>query len=160
VITGTVTEDGVPVIMLPVAGQLWQGIVDTGINGDLELPEGLRSLVNARFLGRMTSLLASGRHREEDLYLVEVPFDGQLVQAKATFVPGQEILIGIHLLRLYRLEISFPARTVLLALAPYGDAITLSDLNCPVNRYGGNNTSCYNWQLNADNRGANWYFER
>src|SRR5262245_48872529 len=41
----------------------------------------------------------------------------------------------------------------------YGDSSTLPDLNCPVNRYGGNNTSRYNWQLNADNRGADWYFE-
>ena len=35
----------------------------------------------------------------------------------------------------------------------YGTAATLSDLNAPLNRYGGNNTSRYNWQLNADNRG-------
>src|SRR5689334_1068472 len=35
----------------------------------------------------------------------------------------------------------------------------LSDLNVPINRYGGNNTSRYNWQVNADNRGADWYFE-
>src|ERR1700736_1795840 len=41
----------------------------------------------------------------------------------------------------------------------YGDATTLPDLNCPVNRYGGNNSSRYNWQLNADNRGQDWYFE-
>src|SRR5712691_1019931 len=41
----------------------------------------------------------------------------------------------------------------------YGDATTLPDLNCPINRYGGNNTSRYNWQLNADNRGQDWYFE-
>ena len=41
----------------------------------------------------------------------------------------------------------------------YGDASTLPDLNCPINRYGGNNTSRYNWQVNADNRGADWYFE-
>ena len=34
-----------------------------------------------------------------------------------------------------------------------------SDLNCPLNRLGGNNTSRYNWQVNADNRGADWYFE-
>ena len=40
-----------------------------------------------------------------------------------------------------------------------GDASTLPDLNCPINRYGGNNTSRYNWQVNADNRGADWYFE-
>jgi PKD repeat protein len=41
----------------------------------------------------------------------------------------------------------------------YGTAATLADLNCPLNRYGGNNTSRYNWQLNADNRGQDWYFE-
>ena len=35
----------------------------------------------------------------------------------------------------------------------------LRDLNAPLNRYGGNNTSRYNWQLNADNRGNDWYFE-
>src|SRR5437867_1714205 len=35
----------------------------------------------------------------------------------------------------------------------------LSDLNVPLNRNGGNNTTRYNWQLNADNRGNDWYFE-
>ena len=34
-----------------------------------------------------------------------------------------------------------------------GDFGTLSDLNAPLKRYGGNNTSRYNWRLNADNRG-------
>ncbi len=29
----------------------------------------------------------------------------------------------------------------------YGDAASLSDLNCPLNRLGGNNTSRYNWQV-------------
>jgi len=41
----------------------------------------------------------------------------------------------------------------------YADSPTLSDLNCPLNRYGGNNSSRYNWQLNADNRGNDWYYE-
>src|SRR6266403_92102 len=41
----------------------------------------------------------------------------------------------------------------------YGTAATLSDLNAPLNRYGGNNTSRYNWQVNGDNRGSDWYFE-
>ena len=35
----------------------------------------------------------------------------------------------------------------------------LADLNVPLNRYGGNNTTRTNWQQNADNRGADWYFE-
>jgi hypothetical protein len=35
----------------------------------------------------------------------------------------------------------------------------LSDLNTPLNRSGGNPATRYNWQLNADNRGSDWYFE-
>jgi Glycoside hydrolase family 44 len=35
----------------------------------------------------------------------------------------------------------------------------LADLNAPLNRNGGNNTTRYNWQLNADNRGNDWYYE-
>ena len=35
----------------------------------------------------------------------------------------------------------------------------LADLNVPLNRYGGNNTTRTNWQQNADNRGADWYFQ-
>ncbi len=41
----------------------------------------------------------------------------------------------------------------------YASTATLADLNVALHRYGGNNTSRYNWQLNADNRGADWYFE-
>ncbi len=41
----------------------------------------------------------------------------------------------------------------------YGSSATLLDLNAPLSRCGGNNTSRYNWQLNADNRGNDWYFE-
>jgi len=41
----------------------------------------------------------------------------------------------------------------------YGTTAQLSDLNVPLNRYGGNNSSRYNWQLNADNRAQDWYFE-
>jgi hypothetical protein len=38
-------------------------------------------------------------------------------------------------------------------------AAQLNDLNVPLNRNGGNNTTRYNWQQNADNRGNDWYFE-
>jgi len=41
----------------------------------------------------------------------------------------------------------------------YGTTTQLADLNVPLNRYGGNNSSRYNWQLNADNRDQDWYFE-
>src|SRR5438094_9411274 len=41
----------------------------------------------------------------------------------------------------------------------YASTAQLQDLNCAVNRQGGNNTSRYNWQLNADNRANDWYYE-
>jgi PKD repeat protein len=41
----------------------------------------------------------------------------------------------------------------------YATPAQLQDLNAPLHRYGGNNTSRYNWQLNADNRGMDWYFQ-
>ena len=35
----------------------------------------------------------------------------------------------------------------------------LDALNAPLNRHGGNATSRYHWQLNASNRGRDWYFQ-
>ncbi|HLK61909.1 MAG TPA: glycoside hydrolase family 44 protein [Bryobacteraceae bacterium] len=42
------------------------------------------------------------------------------------------------------------------AFASTGDVMAL---HAPLNRYGGNSATRYNWQLNADNRGNDWYFE-
>jgi len=41
----------------------------------------------------------------------------------------------------------------------YATTAQLLDLNAPLNRQGGNNTTRYNWQQNADNRANDWYFE-
>ena len=35
----------------------------------------------------------------------------------------------------------------------------LAATNFTLNRYGGNASTRYNWQLNSDNRGSDWYFE-
>ncbi len=111
-ILGTVAADGVPTITLSIAGQDWPAIIDTGFNGDLELPDGLRTALNARYVGRVTSALAGGRTIEEDVYVVEFPFDGQIMHADATFVSDSQILIGTHLLREYCLQIDFIRKTV------------------------------------------------
>jgi predicted aspartyl protease len=110
--TGTVTDDGIPIIMVLVGGEMWPGIVATGFNGDVELPDELRESLNARLIGRISSLLASGQHIEQDVYLVDFPFDGEPVVAEATVVPGEKILIGTQLMQLYRLELHFPDQTV------------------------------------------------
>lgn len=110
-IEGIVTEDGVPAIRIEVGSQPWQAIIDTGFNGELELPERLRSHLNAQLVGRVTSLLAANQRIEEEVFLVDFLFDGRTVRVQATFVDGDEILIGTRMLRDYRLLIDFPART-------------------------------------------------
>lgn len=113
-IEGRVTNEGVPEIELTIGGAVWTAIVDTGFNGDLELPARLKELVDARSIGSITSLLAGGQSLVEDNFRVRIPFDGQLIDAQATFVDGEEVLIGTHLLRKSRLSIDFPAGTLLL----------------------------------------------
>ena len=116
-IFGVVSVQGLPIIILPIAGQNWSATIDTGFNGDLELPDALREPLNTQFVGRATASLAGGQSVEEDLYLVDFPFDGRIVQAEATFVSGSRILIGTRLLREYSLQINFVSRTVQLERA-------------------------------------------
>lgn len=106
-IRGAVTTDGIPIVELAVGGETFAAIVDTGFNGDLELPGTLRDSLGAQYVARSKSVLAAGQTAEEDVYAVEFPFDGQTVAAYATFVAGDEILIGTRLLREHRLEIDF-----------------------------------------------------
>ena len=78
------------------------------------------------------------------------------VSGKRTTTPtpsGTSITIGVN------------ASTVLGNISPeiygvnFASSAALADLNVPLNRSGGNNSSRYNWQLNADNRGGDWYYE-
>jgi fibronectin type 3 domain-containing protein len=41
----------------------------------------------------------------------------------------------------------------------YGDSHDMTTLNAPLNRWGGNSTSRYNWQIDAHSAGSDWYFE-
>ena len=68
--------------------------------------------LQATRIGPIESILAAGQVVIEDLYAVEILFDGEFVRAEATFVPGDELLIGTGLLRRHRLEIDFPNSTV------------------------------------------------
>jgi hypothetical protein len=77
-------------------------------------PERLRPYLNAQFVGRALSLLAANQQIEEDVFLVDFPFDGRIVRVEATFVDGEEILIGTCMLRSYRLSIDFAAGTVVI----------------------------------------------
>src|SRR5215471_10893892 len=41
----------------------------------------------------------------------------------------------------------------------YGDAHDMQALNAPLNRWGGNSTTRYNWQIDAHSAASDWYFE-
>ena len=106
-IRGIVTQEGEPVIDLDVSGQKWKAIIDTGFNGDLELPESLGDKFHKTHAGFFTSFLAGGRKVRESLYNIRFPFEGRIVNAEVAFAPVDSILIGTRLLKDYRLEIDF-----------------------------------------------------
>ena len=116
-IQGTVSDIGVPTITLSIAGQEWATTIDTGFNGDLELPETLREALNPRYIGEVISVLAGGQTLEEKLYRINFLFDGEMIPAEVTFVADSNILIGTRLLRKYRLQIDFVRQTVILEKA-------------------------------------------
>jgi hypothetical protein len=62
--------------------------------------------------------LAGGQEIEEETYEVDFPFDGKVLKAEATFVGEADILVGTHLLREHRLDVNFPAATVLIERVP------------------------------------------
>lgn len=111
-IRGIVDELGVPTIELRIAGRSWTAIIDTGFNGDLEVPTELFDVLSPRFLSRIRSNLAGGQTIDEDNYQVAIEFDGQTLAAEATFSPAQELSIGTHLLRRHQLQISFVDKTI------------------------------------------------
>ncbi|MBA4386666.1 MAG: cellulase [Verrucomicrobia bacterium] len=82
---------------------------------------------------------------------------------KGLFVAG--LLIGCCLDRLPAGTITVDAESNRHPIDPriYGvahaDTASLKLLNAPLNRSGGNNTTRYNWKINCDNKGFDWYFE-
>jgi hypothetical protein len=52
-----------------------------------------------------------------------------------------------------------PISPLIYGVAFATDSNQLTDLNCPLHRSGGNNETRYNWQINAHNLDADWYFE-
>jgi clan AA aspartic protease len=118
VIEGVVGPDRQPRVTLEIAGRNWPALIDTGFNGDLELPQELAAAVQARYAGNVYSMLADGRTISEDSYRVEFPFDGEIVTAEATFAPVSEILIGTRLLRNHRLEIRFAHQSLMIEREP------------------------------------------
>jgi predicted aspartyl protease len=126
-IEGWVSPGGIPEIIVTVAHREWIAEIDTGFNGDLELPEALRNDVNATYFGKVKSHLAANQEIEEPAYDVFFPFDRELCEALATFVKHRTILIGTRLLKAHRLTIDFPSRTLRIERTESGNGQLTTD---------------------------------
>jgi hypothetical protein len=75
------------------------------------------------------------------------------------------ISLGIITLGSAQTVISVGGLTNRHSISPYiygaanGTRAQVLDLNLPIERYGGNESSSYNWLLNAAAKGTDWYFE-
>jgi len=112
--TGEVDSRGTPILRLTIAGREWVAVIDTGFDGELELPQVLAPQFRKRPGGPSRTTLGGGTVIDEDLFLIDFPFDGETVQALTSFAPVSEILIGTTMILGYRLEVNFVARTVVL----------------------------------------------
>ena len=73
--------------------------------------------------------------------------------ATVTIVTNSPVSINVDALRARHLI------SPLIYGVAFASAAQLVDLNAPLNRSGGNSETRYNWQLNAHNHAADWYFE-
>jgi predicted aspartyl protease len=114
-VTGEIDRNGTPILRLNLGGREWVAVVDTGFNGDLELPDSLASLFPRVPSGSRYSVLAGGALVLDNMFVIQqFPFDGAVLPVQVSYAPVQEILIGTGLIKDYRLEIDFPAKTMTL----------------------------------------------
>jgi predicted aspartyl protease len=110
--TGEVDDDGTPMLRLEAAGREWIAIIDTGFNGELELPTALASHFTGIPSGTRDCILAGGSVVVDDMFLIWFAFDGETRSVEVSYAPVDEILLGTGLIKDYRLDIDFPAQTV------------------------------------------------
>ena len=113
-LTGRLTPAGLPAVPITVARTTYEAVIDTGYDGAVQFPDWMAAILNPKLKARVAYQLADGSIAVVDTYDVTVTFDRQDVATEAFFSPNDEFLIGIQFLRDYRLEVHFPAGTVLL----------------------------------------------
>ena len=93
VIRGIVDRKGVPYIEVALAGTDTARTIDTGFNGDSRVAT-FASLLGQRCGGylRRNRHWRPGITVQEDVYAVEFPFDGRVIEAEATFADRDDSL--------------------------------------------------------------------
>lgn len=113
-ITGRILPSGAPTVPVEFAGVTFDAVLDTGFEGQFELPVALAPILNPIPKGTIRYGLGTGGESEVDVYWVAVTFDDTEQMVVVHFVPGDEIILGLEMLAAYRVTLDFPAGTVTL----------------------------------------------
>src|ERR1019366_7787982 len=128
-----------PISVLP-SGNTWRQIT---------IPLTALGVANANNFDRFSiQLTASGT---TNAYYV----DDISLEAGAPILPGTNANVTIQI----DAQANRHAISPLIYGVAFASASQLLDLNAPLHRSGGNGTTTYNWQNNAWNHAADWYFE-
>jgi hypothetical protein len=71
--SGALTPEGTPTLLLNIAGQDWVAVIDTGFDGDLELPDVLAQHFPGVSLGPQKAILAGGVIVTDEIFLIDFP---------------------------------------------------------------------------------------
>ena len=133
------TSSNYPISALP-SGSNWRQII---------IPLTALGVANANNFDRFSiQLTASGT---ANAYYV----DDITLQAGAPIQPSTNANVTVPIDALANCHAISP----LIYGVAFASSNQLADLNFPLNRSGGNAETRYNWQLNAHNHAADWYFE-
>jgi len=79
-------------------------VIDTGFSGYMTLPASLAEALGLIFKSGGTLVLADGTHRDFDVYIVEIAWDGQWRTVLASAL-GDQVLVGMRMIDGHRLLI-------------------------------------------------------
>ncbi len=112
--TGFLTPQGVPAVPVEIAGHRLDAAIDSGFESGVQLPPAWLPTLNPPLKQEVRFLLPNGDVEIASTYSVSVGIDGVQVEVEAYCSPNDDVLLGLETLKDYRLEVNFPAGTVLL----------------------------------------------
>lgn len=114
-LVGRLNANGAPIVSVEIDGVLYDATLDTGFESGLQLPATLFPAPPPPRVRAVKFEHANGTASWVYTYLIRVTFASVVIDAETYFSPTDEVLVGVDLLKPYRLTIDFPAGTVELA---------------------------------------------
>ena len=112
--SGFLTPNGVPMVAITVAGHPLDAAIDTGFESGFQLPDSWLPFLNPPSKQAVRFILPNGLVEDTTTYTVRVELDSSGIDVETYFSPNDDVIVGLELLRGFRLEINFVAGSVVL----------------------------------------------